>query len=63
MWTVHNIWSDRWFSISVLQEFEEDLFNGMDVESTLGKAEVWSRHAIVTVRKGHNFWSDRWISI
>jgi len=28
----------------------------MDVESTLGKAEVWSRHAIVTVRGEQEVW-------
>jgi hypothetical protein len=35
----------------------------MDVESTFKEAEVWSRHARVTVRKGHNFGSNRWIAI
>ena len=35
----------------------------MDVESILGKEEVWSRQARVTVRKGHNFGTDRWIAI
>jgi hypothetical protein len=37
--------------------------NGMNVESILGEAEVWSLQARVTVRKGHNFWSYRWISM
>ena len=41
----------------------EGLFHGMDVESTFKEAEVWSRHARVTVRKGHNFGSNRWIAI
>jgi len=33
------------------------------VESILGKAEVWSRYARVTVRKGYKFLSDHWIAI
>jgi len=35
----------------------------MDVESMVGEAEVWSRQARLTGRKGDNFWSDRWIAI
>jgi hypothetical protein len=35
----------------------------MDVESTLGEAEVWSIHTRESLWKGHNFWSDRLIAI
>jgi len=35
----------------------------VDVESTLGEEEVWSRQARVTVWRGHNVWTDRWIVI
>jgi hypothetical protein len=46
--TVHigrNFLFDRWISIKILQEFSEDLFNGLDVESTLSEVEVWSPQA------------------
>jgi hypothetical protein len=46
-----------------LLEFPDALFHGVDVESILGKVDVWSLQDIVTVRNGHSFWSDRWIAI
>jgi hypothetical protein len=35
--------------IKILHEFPNALLNGMDVEAILGDAEVYSRHARVTV--------------
>ena len=43
--------------------FLEALLHGVVVESILGKVEVWSRQAKVTVRKGRNVLSDGWIAI
>jgi len=47
----------------ILQEFPDDVFPEVDVESLLGDAEVSSLETGVRVRKGHNFGSDRWISL
>jgi len=58
----HNIRSDRWISLKILQEFPEAVFLEVDVESLLGDAEVSSPATRVPVRKGHNFGSNRWIS-
>jgi len=59
----HNIRSDRWISLKILQEFPYTVFLGIDVESLLGDAEVSSPTTRVPVRKGHNFRSVRWISL
>jgi hypothetical protein len=54
----HNVWTDRWIVIKILQVFPDTLFHIVDVEMILGEEEIWSRQARVTVRKGNNFWSD-----
>jgi hypothetical protein len=38
----HNFLSDRWIAVKSLQEFPEDVFLGVDVESPLGQVEVAS---------------------
>ena len=51
----HNIRSDRWISLKILQEFTDAVFLGVDMESLLGDAQVSSPTTRVPVRKGHNF--------
>jgi len=51
----HNIRSDRWISLKILEEFPEAVFLGVYVVSLLGDAEVSSHETKVPVRKGHNF--------
>jgi hypothetical protein len=59
----HNVWTDRWIVIKILQVFLYTLFHIVDVETILGEEEIWSSRARVTVRKRNNFWSDPSISI
>jgi hypothetical protein len=47
----HNFQSDRWIAIKLLQEFPDELFNGVDEESILGDDEVWSSQAGWTVER------------
>jgi hypothetical protein len=54
----HNVWTDRWIVIKILQVFLYILFHIVDVETILGEEEIWSSRARVTVRKRNNFWSD-----
>jgi len=44
-----------WISLKILQELSDVVFQGVDVESLLGDAEVSSPATRVPVRKGHNF--------
>ena len=37
-----DVLSDRWITPYFLQEFQEDVFLGVGMESLLGEAEVWS---------------------
>ena len=39
----------------IIEEFQEAIFLGVDVESLLGEAEVSSLQTRVQVWKGHNF--------
>ena len=39
----------------IIEEFQDAIFLGVDVESLLGETEVLSFQTIVPVRKGHNF--------
>jgi hypothetical protein len=39
----------------IIEEFQDAVFLGVDVESLLGEAEVSSLHTRVPIRKGHNF--------
>jgi len=54
----HNVWTDRWIVIKILQVFLYTLFHIVDVETILDEEEIWSRQSRVMVRKGNNFWSD-----
>jgi len=54
----HNVWTDRWIVIKILQVFLYTLFHIVDVETILGEEEIWSSRAWVTVRNCNNFWSD-----
>jgi hypothetical protein len=54
----HNVWTDRWIVIKILEVFLYTFFHIVDVETILDEEEIWSRQARVTVRKGNNFWSD-----
>jgi len=54
----HNVWTDRWIVIKILQVFLYTLFHIVDVETILGEEEIWSSRVRVTVRKRNNFWSD-----
>jgi len=47
----HNVGTDRWIVIKILQMFPDTLFHIVDVEKILGEEEIWSRQARVTVRK------------
>jgi hypothetical protein len=51
----HNVWTDRWIVIKILQVFMYTLFHIVDVETILDEEEIWWRQARVTVRKGNNF--------
>jgi len=44
-----------WISLKILQELSDVVFQGVDVESLLGDAEVSSPATRVPVQKGHNF--------
>jgi hypothetical protein len=50
----HNVWTDRWIVIKILQMFPDTLFHIMDGEKILGEEEIWSRQARVTIRKCNN---------
>jgi len=41
--------------MKILQQFPDAVFQGVDVESLLGDAEVSSPATRVPVRKGHHF--------
>jgi hypothetical protein len=45
----------------ILEEFLEDVFLGVGMESLLGEAKVQSHQTKITAQKGSNFLSDRWI--
>jgi len=51
----HNLRSDRWIAIKLLQEFPNELFHGVDEESIIDDDEVWSSQARWTVRKAITF--------
>jgi hypothetical protein len=51
----HNFPSDRWIAIKLLQEFPDELFNGVDEESILDDDEVWSSQAGWKVRNAITF--------
>jgi len=59
----HNISSDRWIALKVLQYFPEAVFHVVPVESLLVEEDVMSRHTGIKAEKGHNFWFDRWITL
>jgi hypothetical protein len=42
VWKGHNFGSDRWISLKSLQEFQDAVFLGVDVEWPLGQLEVAS---------------------
>jgi hypothetical protein len=50
-----NFWSDRWITLKFLQEFLEDVFVIVGMESLLNEAEVPSRQTRETAQKGSNF--------
>jgi len=50
----HNVGTDRWIVIKILQMFPNTLFDILDVETILGEEEIWSRQARVTIRKCNN---------
>ena len=56
----HNIWSDRWIALKVLQLCPEAVFLVLLMESLLVEEEVLSRQTRIKAQKGHNFSSDRW---
>ena len=57
----HNIWSDRWITLKVLQLFSEACFLELPMESLLVEKEVSSRETEIAAEKGNNFLSDSWI--
>jgi len=59
----HNVWSNRWIALKVLQLFPEARFLGLPMESILVEEEVLSRQIEITAEKGSNFWSDHWIAL
>jgi hypothetical protein len=46
-------------AIKIIEDFQDAVFLGVDVEWQLGEAEVSSLQTRVPVRKGPNFWSNR----
>ena len=59
----HNVWSNRWITLKIIEELPDAVFLGVDVETPLGEAEVSSIQTRVPVRKGPNFWFNRWITL
>ena len=59
----HNFWSYRWITLRIIDEFQDAVFLGEDVELLLVEEEVSTRQTRVPVRKGPNFWSNRWITL
>jgi len=59
----HNVWSDRWIALKVLQLLPEACFLELPMESLLVEKKFLSRRTWITAEKGNNFWSDSWIAL